>query len=101
MRVCLFRHSRATVGARWNPTCTPLSRLLAAVYWRRRYPVFAFAILWFFLTLAPTSSFMPIQDVIFEHRLYLLAVGDGAPSRRLGQRRQRHRWGGRAGHDRA
>jgi tetratricopeptide (TPR) repeat protein len=26
---------------------------------------------WFFLTLAPTSSFLPIADVIFEHRMYL------------------------------
>jgi len=26
---------------------------------------------WFFIVLAPTSSFIPIQDVIYEHRMYL------------------------------
>ncbi|QDT63494.1 TPR repeat-containing protein YrrB [Calycomorphotria hydatis] len=26
---------------------------------------------WFFLTLAPTSSIVPIRDVIYEHRMYL------------------------------
>jgi tetratricopeptide (TPR) repeat protein len=42
---------------------------------RRRHPVFAFSIFWFFLTLAPTSSIVPILDVIFEHRLYLPMAG--------------------------
>ncbi len=42
---------------------------------RRRAPVFAFSILWFFITLSPTSSVIPILDVIFEHRLYLPLVG--------------------------
>ncbi|MGD2109977.1 MAG: tetratricopeptide repeat protein, partial [Phycisphaerae bacterium] len=31
--------------------------------------------LWFFLVLAPTSSFVPIKDPIFEHRMYLPLVG--------------------------
>ncbi|MEK7829191.1 MAG: hypothetical protein AAB256_05330, partial [Deltaproteobacteria bacterium] len=35
----------------------------------------AFFILWFFITLSPTSSFIPIIDVIFEHRLYLASAG--------------------------
>ena len=35
----------------------------------------AFFILWFFVILSPTSSFIPIIDVIFEHRLYLASVG--------------------------
>ena len=30
---------------------------------------------WFFIILAPTSSFVPIIDVIFEHRLYLASLG--------------------------
>ena len=42
---------------------------------RRRSPVFAFSIFWFFITLSPTSSVVPIKDVIFEHRLYLPLVG--------------------------
>ena len=35
----------------------------------------AFGIFWFFLTLAVESSFVPILDVIFEHRLYLPLAG--------------------------
>ncbi len=35
----------------------------------------SFFIFWFFLILAPTSSFIPIVDVIFEHRLYLSTLG--------------------------
>src|SRR5437667_3054737 len=42
---------------------------------RRRSPVFSFSIFWFFITLSPTSSVIPIVDVIFEHRLYLPLVG--------------------------
>lgn len=50
---------------------------LAALAWilRRRSPVLAFSIFWFFITLSPTSSFVPIADVIFEHRLYLPMIG--------------------------
>jgi protein O-mannosyl-transferase len=42
---------------------------------RRRAPVFAFSIFWFFITLSPTSSVVSIIDVIFEHRLYLPLAG--------------------------
>src|SRR5207244_10726294 len=42
---------------------------------RRRAPVFAFSIFFFFIALSPTSSVVPIIDVIFEHRLYLPLVG--------------------------
>ncbi|MBE9531687.1 MAG: hypothetical protein IME98_02650, partial [Proteobacteria bacterium] len=35
----------------------------------------SFFILWFFIALSPTSSFIPIIDVIFEHRLYLASIG--------------------------
>jgi tetratricopeptide (TPR) repeat protein len=40
-----------------------------------RYRLIAFSIFWFFLTLLPESSIIPIQDVIFEHRLYLPMFG--------------------------
>jgi tetratricopeptide (TPR) repeat protein len=54
--------------------------VLAAVlglawHWRTRQPLASFAILWFFITLAPTSSVIPIRDLIFEHRLYLPLMG--------------------------
>lgn len=35
----------------------------------------AFGIAWFFLTLSVESSFVPIQDVINEHRIYLPSAG--------------------------
>lgn len=35
----------------------------------------AFGIFWFFLTLSIESGFVPLADVIFEHRLYLPSVG--------------------------
>jgi tetratricopeptide (TPR) repeat protein len=35
----------------------------------------AFGILWFFITLSVESSFIPIVDVIFEHRVYLPSIG--------------------------
>lgn len=35
----------------------------------------AFGILWFFITLSIESSLIPLQDVIFEHRLYLPSFG--------------------------
>lgn len=34
-------------------------------------PAAGFLGLWFFLILAPTSSFVPLADVAFEHRMYL------------------------------
>jgi len=37
----------------------------------------SFGIFWFFITLLPESSFWPIKDLIFEHRLYLPMVGFG------------------------
>ena len=42
---------------------------------RIQCPVVSFSILWFFVTLAPTSSFVPIVDFMFEHRMYLPMVG--------------------------
>ena len=55
----------------------------AAIYLYRRatytdqplLKVISFFIIWFFIILSPTSSFIPIIDVIFEHRVYLSSVG--------------------------
>jgi len=41
----------------------------------RKDRVLSFGIVWFFLTLSVTSSFVVIFDVIFEHRLYLPSIG--------------------------
>ncbi len=35
----------------------------------------SFFIFWFFIILSPTSSVVPIIDVIYEHRLYLASLG--------------------------
>lgn len=35
----------------------------------------SFFIFWFFIVLSPTSSVVPIIDVIYEHRLYLASLG--------------------------
>jgi tetratricopeptide (TPR) repeat protein len=45
------------------------------IYLYRKKPVISFCILWFVIALFPTSGFMPIIDVIFEHRLYLPSMG--------------------------
>lgn len=38
------------------------------VFWR---PAIGFVCAWFFITLSPTSSVLPIVDAVFEHRMYL------------------------------
>jgi len=40
-----------------------------ASFWR--WPWLGFTGAWFFLVLAPTSSFIPLADAAFEHRMYL------------------------------
>jgi tetratricopeptide (TPR) repeat protein len=52
-----------------------IAGLIAAGLWlRRRAPLAAFGILWFFLQLAIESSVIPL-DLVFEHRLYLPSMG--------------------------
>jgi len=57
-----------------------IAPLLAATLWAYfKKPRAGFVGLWFFLILAPTSSFIPINDLAFEHRMYLpLAAVIGA-----------------------
>ncbi len=43
----------------------------------RRSPVLSFAILWFYIAVAPSAGVIPIADLIFEHRLYFPMVGFG------------------------
>ena len=49
--------------------------LVAAIRLFHAYRLISFGIFWFFLTLLPESSIIPLKDVIFEHRLYLPMVG--------------------------
>ncbi len=45
--------------------------LAASCFMLRKKPLLGFWAIWFFLILAPTSSFLPLDDPAFEHRLYL------------------------------
>jgi len=47
----------------------------AGIWSFSKHRIISFAIFWFFLTLSIESSFIPIRDVIFEHRLYLPMAG--------------------------
>ena len=62
------------LGSSW-PSLLTVGVFVAATVlaWRRR-PALGFVGLWFFVILAPTSSFIPIKDAAFEHRMYLPLV---------------------------
>ncbi len=49
--------------------------LVLGVYAARRWPLVGFGILWFFVALSVESSFLPITDVMMEHRVYLAMPG--------------------------
>lgn len=51
------------------------ARRARAVELRALARLAAFGVLWFFLLLAPTSSIVPILDVMAEHRVYLPSLG--------------------------
>jgi tetratricopeptide (TPR) repeat protein len=48
--------------------------LASALKYRNQFPMYAFAIFWFFLTLAAESSFVPL-DPLNEHRMYIPGLG--------------------------
>lgn len=52
-----------------------LLAVAAAVYYRRRFPLASYGFLTFLLLLAPTSSFVPILDLVAERRVYLPFLG--------------------------
>ncbi len=51
------------------------SIIILAIWLFRRNRLISFGIIWFFVTLSVTSSFIVLYDVIFEHRLYLPSIG--------------------------
>ncbi|MFH1037526.1 MAG: tetratricopeptide repeat protein [PVC group bacterium] len=54
------------------PPALFIGGLLWATVWALiKQPTLGFAGVWFFLTLAPTSSILPLEDPVFEHRIYL------------------------------
>ena len=71
--LCLdYDWSAATTWERIVPPAMVIVVLLAAtVHPLLRRSWIGFVGAWFFVILAPTSSFVPIKDMIFEHRMYL------------------------------
>jgi len=61
----------------YTPAAFLLLVALAGVgIWQiKRRPAISFGIFWFFITLSIESSFFPIIDALFEHRLYLPMFG--------------------------
>ncbi len=47
----------------------------AAFWFRKQFPIASYGWFVFLLLLAPTSSFLPIQDVLVERRVYLPMIG--------------------------
>ena len=70
-----FDYSWPIATSAWQniPAAAAIAALLAGTLWAlRRAPALGFFGAWFFLILAPTSSFMPIvTEVAAEHRMYL------------------------------
>lgn len=64
----------------WSPLTTGLSLLawlavfLACLFWHRRYPLLAFAVLFYLVAHSMESSVLPLE-MVFEHRNYLPSVG--------------------------
>ncbi len=61
---------------------TPVSALIllglvaVGIYsYRRGNRIISLGIFWWFITLSVSSSFIPIRDVVYEHRVYLSLVG--------------------------
>jgi len=52
-----------------------LALIAAAWIYRKRFPLISYGIFTLLLLFAPTSSFVPIQDTLVEHRMYLPFIG--------------------------
>jgi protein O-mannosyl-transferase len=52
--------------------------VIGAAFWtykKKGWLLAPFGVAWFYIILSPTQSFVPIKDIIFEHRLYLPSLG--------------------------
>jgi len=59
----------------WLALAGILALAAGAIHFRRRFVLASFGVLFFFLTLSPTSSFFPLLDYAAERRLYLPSAG--------------------------
>jgi hypothetical protein len=44
-------------------------------YLKKGWTLIPFGVAWFYIGLSPVQSFVPIVDVIFEHRVYMPSIG--------------------------
>ena len=79
--LCIDYSDWGLANSPWEiwPAAAAIAMLAGLTVWSMRglkdpasvRPAAGFAGVWFFLILAPTSSIMPIKDLVFEHRMYL------------------------------
>ncbi len=43
--------------------------------WKKKWTIVPFGVGWFYIGLSPAQSFVPVVDVIFEHRVYMPSIG--------------------------
>jgi len=78
-RLCLnYNWAPAGWGAAFIPGLALLGLLAAAAALWRFLPPAGYACAWTLLALAPTSSVFPLEDLAFEHRVYLALAGPAA-----------------------
>lgn len=75
----------ADLTMRWSTTpfdgetfrAIALAAALITLAWRarRRFPLFAYGLFWFYVTLAPTNSIIPLAEPASEHRVYVALPG--------------------------
>jgi Flp pilus assembly protein TadD len=77
--LCVYRHVRVSnspLDASFLGSAALLLGLLVVAFRQRRVrPLLTLGILWFLIALAPTSSIIPLNQIMNEHRLYLPGVG--------------------------
>jgi hypothetical protein len=52
--------------------------LVGAAWWaylKKGWLLIPFGVAWFYIVLSPVQSFVPIKDIIFEHRVYMPSIG--------------------------
>lgn len=59
----------------WAALMGHFGLIATACFTRKRFPLMAFSVLWLYATLSPTTSIIPLKEVMAEHRMYLAAVG--------------------------
>lgn len=77
--LCVNRWVRVSTSP-FEPGVIGGALLIAGLLWaawrlRRTHPVATFGLVWFLVALAPTSSILPLNQVMNEHRLYLPGLG--------------------------